>query len=199
MSKLTAEIIVLPVNPGLRDAYSALLKSMYIEELDDFWLDDIINTISLDCGISVETARDRFKQLIRFKLIKYIYSSLCGHRYRILVFSKITTKDDKEVAEILHVDNWYKFYQLIKNQFKEVAETDLVRIRKTMNIQEGSGMGAKAEREVELEANLLEQAKPIYAGQDIIKSEFKTFDKQSREESSGNDGSTLDNAVLGER
>lgn len=165
MSKLTAEMIVLPVNTGLREAYSALLKSMYVEELDDFWLDDIINTISLDCGISVDTAKDRCKQLIRFKLIKYIYSSLCGHRYRILVFFK-------NGEAVHHVDSWDLFEQLIKGHFDAIVETDLLKIRKSMNTLEESGMREKAKKEVELEAKRLEQAVPVLPGEDVIKTKF---------------------------
>lgn len=169
------EQIVLPVNAGLRDGYIALLKIMCFEGTDNFWLEDLVNIISMDCGVSVDTSRDKCKQLIRFNLLKYLNSSLNGHRYRVIVFSKMG-------GTINRVDSWENFDRLIQSQFSGLVETDLVKIRMSMNNLEESGLREKAIREVELECKRLESAGHIHPGEDTIKSEFVTLEKETQEE-----------------
>lgn len=106
------EKIVLPVNAGLRDAYLAILKSVYFEHRDDFWLSELISMVATDCGISIDTATDKCRQLVRFRLLKYLHSSLSGHRYIVLVFSKRDGAVGKEP-----LDDWDEFNRLAKMQF----------------------------------------------------------------------------------
>lgn len=175
-----SEQIVMPINSGLREAYTAILKTMYLEEKEDFWLEEIVSIISADCGVSVDTAKDKCKQLIRFSLLKYLNSSLSGHRYRVVVFSK-------SGEAVNHVDSWEQFEQLVKDQLGEIVETDLVKIRRSMNTPgQPQTPGLRDKREVATEvASVFEKldiSKPIKLGEDIIKSEFKTLTKESHSE-----------------
>jgi len=172
------ESIVLPVSSGLRDAYIAILNEMYACQQDNFWMQDIIDIISLDCGVTIDTAKDRFKQLSRFKLLKYTYSSLSGHRYTALVFSK-----DTEGVPV-SINGWEKFNQLIEIQFAGLVEADLTRIRRSMTIREPSFEAPRIRdlRTVESELERLDTAGIIKPGEDSIKSEFKTLNKISERE-----------------
>ena len=174
-----SEQIVMPINSGLNDAYTAILKTMYLEEKEDFWLEEIVSIISADCGVSVDTAKDKCKQLIRFSLLKYQNSSLSGHRYRVVVFSK----SDEAVN---HIDNWKQFEQLVKDQFGEIVETDLVKIRRSMNNPgQHQSPGLREKREVASVFEKLDMSMPIKLGEDTIKSEFKTLEKVSQSEAAG--------------
>lgn len=171
--------IVMPINSGLKEAYTAILKTMYLEEKEDFWLEEIVSIISADCGVSVDTAKDKCKQLIRFSLLKYLNSSLSGHRYRVVVFSKCG-------ETVNHIDSWKQFEQLVKDQLGEIVETDLVKIRRSMNTPgQLQSPGLREKREVASVFEKLDISKPIKPGEDIIKSEFKTLEKGSQSEAAG--------------
>lgn len=194
--------VVLPVNSGLRDAYVAVLKSVYFEHCDNFWLSELINIVAADCGVSVETATDRCKQLVRFRLLKYLHSSLSGHRYIVLVFCR-----RGEVLDETPVSDWDEFNRLIGIQFSNSVETDLMKIRKSMNSLERFGLREKAEREVKSVFAKYDGSKPVIPGEDVVKSEFKTLVKEteleaserflrSLRESSGNEGTSENRTVL---
>jgi len=171
------ETIIQPANSGLRDAYFAILKEMYAVQQDNFWMQDIVDIISLDCGISVDTAKDKFKQLARFKLLKYIYSSLSGHRYIVLVFSKNDENENKDVPA--YIDSWFKFNRLIENQFPALVEDDLVRVRRSMNTPGQHQTPGLRDQKMELELESELEQWIILPGKDILKSEFKTLEKIS--------------------
>lgn len=198
---MSEENIVLPKNEGLKDAYVALIKSMYLEHQEDFWLTEILTMISTECGVTIETAKDRCKQLVRFGLVKYLYSSLGGHRYIVLAYSK---QDD----DVRYVDDWGRFNRLIENQFDNLVETDLMKISKSMNSLGGTNplSELREQREVGTVFKNLEESAPIKPGADTIKSEFKTTIQESRSEaaavfekalrdSSGNEP-TKENSVI---
>ncbi len=201
--KVMNEQIVMPINSGLKDAYIAILKTMYLEEQEDFWFEEIVSIISADCGISIDTAKDKCKQLIRFSLLKYLNSSLCGHRYRVMVFSK-------SGENVNYVDSWKQFEQLVKDQFGDIVETDLVKVRRSMNIPgQLQTPGLRELREVGKVLKNLDESITIKPGEDIIKSEFKTLSKESNSEvierfekalrnSSGNVPAEINNVISGE-
>lgn len=84
-----------------------------------------------------------------------------------------------------YVDSWFKFNQLIKGQFPDLVEDDLVRVRRSMTISEPSFEASRMQdldSEVKSELEQLDAARIIKPGEDIIKNEFKTLEKESRSE-----------------
>ena len=163
--------LIIPVSSRLRDAYIAILNSVYVHHKDVYLLGELENIIALECGVSVDTATNYCKELDRFKLIKYLTSSIMGHQYVVRVYVKTGEK-------IFPVDTWSEFDQIIKDQLDNVVETGIAELCRSVNTLEGSGLRDAAVKEFDR----LRQGINILPGGDSIKSEFKTLEKMTKEE-----------------
>lgn len=163
--------LILPKKPQLKVAYISILSSMYVHHKDVFLLGELENTIAIDCGISTNTATNWCKELDRFKLIKYLTSSIMGHQYVVRMYVKRGSK-------LYQVDTWSEFDQIIKDQLDYVAEDGLAELCRSVNTLEESGLRDAAEKELDR----LRQGRHILPGGDSIKSEFKTLEKMTKEE-----------------
>lgn len=163
--------LIIPKKPQLKVAYIAILSSMYVHHKDVFLLGELENTIALGCGISTDTATNWCKELDRFKLLKYLTSSIMGHQYVVRMYVK-------KGGKIFPVDTWSEFDQIIKDQLDYVAEDGLAELCRSVNTLEKSGLRDAAEKEFDR----LRQGRNILPGGDSIKSEFKTLDKMTKEE-----------------
>ncbi len=167
--------IVLPLNAGVKDAYIAILKTAYIEEKDIYFFHEFVQMVQAECGVSQDTAESRCKQLRLLGLLVYLNSGLGGHNYCFCMYRKDTA------GKVTYIDNWQEAKPLIEAQFKNIVETEFVKIRNIMTIQ-GKPSGMRIEDQVKVESKTLEQAKPIHPGEDSIKSEFKTTQKMTKSE-----------------
>jgi len=163
--------LILPVGARLREAYIAILNSAYVHRKDVFLLGELQNIIADSCGITSETATNWCKQLDKFKLIKYLTSSIMGHQYVVRMYVKRGEK-------IFYVDTWSEFDQIIMDQLNGIVETDLAELCRSVNTLEESGLRDTAVKEFDR----LRQGSNILPGGDSIKSEFKTLDKMTKEE-----------------
>lgn len=165
---------------------------MFINRHDLLWFSELIDIVSTGCGIVAETAKDRCKSLAKYGLLKYMASSLSGHRYQVLVFIK--TKDGARP-----VNSWEEFDKVIKDFLPEAAETDLTLIRRWQGpsgIHKSSMTGLndqetpateptsekqEANREVESTFRRHDGSKIIHPDEDV-KSSFVTTNKMSTQE-----------------
>lgn len=130
-----AEQIILPKNSGLRDAYLAILKLVYSEGKDAFWFHELVGAVTYECGVGEEVSMGRLKQMSKFGLIKYLDSSLSGHIYRIEMFLSYDT------GQITQVDGVSEKLRIIESQVPDLVETELVRIKRSMNNQVKTRLG----------------------------------------------------------
>lgn len=163
--------LILPVNARLREAYIAILNSVYVHHKDVFLLGELQNIIADSCGMTFDTATSWCKQLDKFKLIKYLTSSIMGHQYVVRMYVKTGEK-------IYLVDTWSEFDQIIMDQLNGIVESDLAQLCRSVNTLEESGLRDAAGKEFDR----LRQGSNILPGGDSIKSEFKTLEKMTKEE-----------------
>lgn len=119
--------LILPTDKKLRESYFSVLKQIYILKIDVFWFHEIINFISIYCGVDIDTAKKRAKQLVRFGLIEYISSSVNGHRYIVRIY----IKDYNNRIYIL--DDFDLFCRIIPDQVPTIVEPDMCLIQKYKN------------------------------------------------------------------
>lgn len=164
------QTIILPNSAGLKEAYTAIIKTAYYDNKDVYFFHEYIKMVQTECGISPEAAEGRCKQLSSLRLLIYVNSGLSGHNYKLCIFYK------NENKEIIYINNWLEASQFIETQFTDIIQNEFVQIR-NMNIEAtlSSVRFEHEHEEAEELMNYLSAGSVIKSdSEDIIKSEFKT-------------------------